>query len=68
MNTIAEQIFEAAKPLSEPLALEALNFIEYLRFRSERDDSRDWLLAQESALKKLWDNDEDEVWNNAKTL
>lgn len=46
MNTIAEQILEAAKPLSEPLALEALNFIEYLRFRSERDDSRDWLLVQ----------------------
>jgi hypothetical protein len=67
-NTIAEQIYEAAKPLPEPLALEALHFIEYLRFRTERDDSGDWLLAQETALKKVWDDDEDEAWNDAPTL
>ncbi|MFY9261539.1 MAG: hypothetical protein WAO71_13645 [Gallionella sp.] len=34
--SIAEQIYEVAKPLPESLALEALHFIEYLN-RSRRD-------------------------------
>ena len=68
MTTLAEQIYEAAKPLPESLAVEALRYIEYLRFRTEREEAQAWLLAQETALKKVWDNDEDEVWNDAKTL
>ena len=68
MNTLSDRIHEAAKPLPEPLAIEALRFIEYLRFRAEQHDSSGWLLAQETALSKVWDNDEDEAWNHAKTL
>ncbi len=68
MTTLAEKIYEAAKPLPEPLAAEALRYIEYLRFRSGREEAQAWLSAQETALKKVWDNDEDEVWNDAKTL
>lgn len=68
MTTLAEQIYEAAKPLPESLAAEALRYIEYLRFRNEREDAQAWLSAQETALNKAWDNDEDEVWNDAKTF
>jgi hypothetical protein len=66
--SIAEKIYEAAKPLPEPLAREALHFIEYLRFRANREGTHDWLLAQESALKKVWDNDDDEIWNHVPVL
>ena len=68
MPTVAERIYEAAKPLPEPLAIEALRFIEYLRFRTGQDDSHEWLVAQETALSKVWDNDEDEAWNDAPTF
>ena len=33
--TIAEQIYEAAKPLPEALAREALHYVEYLRMNSK---------------------------------
>lgn len=68
MSTTAERIYQAAKPLPEPLAVEALRFIEYLRFRAEREDSLDWLSAQETALKKVWNNDEDEVLSDVLPL
>ena len=67
-QTVTDRIYETANLLPEPLAFEALRFIEYLRFRAEREDSREWLSAQETSLNKLWDNDEDEVWNDAQTL
>lgn len=67
-TTLAEKIYEAAKPLPEPLAMEALHFIEFLRFRAERDDRLAWLSAQETSLTKVWENDEDEAWNDAPTL
>ncbi len=62
MSTAAERIYPAAKPLPERLAIEAL------RFRAEQGDTQEWLSAQETALAKVWDNDEDEVWNGASTL
>lgn len=68
MSTVAERIYQAAKPLPEPLAIEALRFVEYLRFRAEQGDAQEWLSAQETALTKVWDNDEDEAWNDAPTL
>jgi len=54
--------------LPEPLAAQVLHYIEYLRFRSEQEEAGAWLSAQETALKKVWDNDEDEVWNDVQTL
>ena len=68
ISTVAERIYQTAKPLPEPLAREALRYIEYLRFRAERGDFLDWLSAQETALNKVWNSEEDEDWNNAPTL
>jgi hypothetical protein len=60
--TLAQRIYEAAKPLPEPLAREVLDFIEYLRAKGEREG---WSLAQQSSLEAVWNNEADEVWNDA---
>jgi hypothetical protein len=60
--SIAEQIYEVAKPLSEPLALEALHFIE------SRAEIADLTRAQEAVMQHVWGNQDDEVWNDVKSL
>ncbi len=67
--SIAEQIYEAAKPLPDPLALEALHFLEYLTHKNaERGETSGLARAQEVVMKHVWDNPDDEVWNDVKTL
>lgn len=60
----AEQIYAQVKALPEPLAREVLEFVTRLRTRGPAAENRDWLLAQQSALAKVWDNDEDQVWDD----
>jgi len=61
--TVAEQVYEQAKLLPQPLAQEALDFVLFLRARVERGEWRDLMDAQSVALTAVWDNNEDEVWN-----
>jgi len=69
LMTIAEQIYEVTKSLPEPLALEALHFIEYLSSKiSDRAEMIDLTRAQETVMKHVWDNPDDEVWNDVKSL
>lgn len=65
--SIAEQIYEVAKPLPESLALEALHFIEYLS-SADRSEIKDLTRAQETVMKHVWDNQDDEVWSDVKSL
>jgi len=60
--TIAELIFEQVKKLPDPAAREVLDFIGYIR---ERGDWRDLMNAQSASLVPVWDNSEDQVWDNA---
>ena len=62
--TVADQVYEQAKLLPEPLAREALDFVLFLRERQERGEWRDLMTAQSDPLASVWDNQEDEVWNN----
>lgn len=62
--TVADQVYEQAKLLPEPLAREALDFVLFLRDRLERGEWRDLMEAQSVALAAVWDNQEDEAWNN----
>lgn len=62
--TLADQLFEQAKLLPEPLAREALDFVLFLRARHERTEWQDLIGAQSSALVETWDNDDDEAWNS----
>jgi hypothetical protein len=67
--SLAEKIYEVAKPLPEPLALEVLHFIEYLSSKSaDRAEITDLTHAQETVMKHVWDNQDDEVWNDVKAL
>lgn len=61
--TIAEQIFQIAGILPEPLAREALDFVRFLQAR-ERGEWNDWQGAQSASLTHVWDNAADEVWND----
>ena len=63
----AEKIYEAVKPLPEPLAQEILHYIEFLRARLERQEELNFLYAQEVSMRHVWDNPEDEVWNHVET-
>ncbi len=67
--SIAEQIYEVAKPLPESLALEALHFIEYLSSKNaDRAEMFDLIRSQEIVMKHVCDNQDDEVLDNVKTL
>ncbi len=61
--TIAEQIARIAGTLPESLAREALDFVRFLQAR-ERGELDDWQKAQTVSLVHVWDNAEDEVWND----
>jgi hypothetical protein len=62
--TVAEQVYEQAKLLPDAMAQEALDFVLFLRARQERKEWRDMMNAQSVALTAVWDNEEDEAWNN----
>lgn len=62
--TVAEQVFEQAKLLPEPLAREVLEFVLLLRARDERTEISDMMIAQSAALASVWDNPVDEAWDD----
>jgi hypothetical protein len=59
---VADTICKKAKDLPEPLAREVLEFIEQI---SEHLDSatEPFKKAQEPVMKQIWDNKEDDIWN-----
>ena len=62
---IADMVYEQVKTLPEPLAREVLDFVGFLRERGNRAEWRDLMKAQTELLAPLWDNPEDQVWDNA---
>jgi hypothetical protein len=62
--TVAEQVYEQAKLLPDPLVREALDFILFLRSRQDRAEWHDLMQAQTLALAGVWDNPADEAWND----
>jgi hypothetical protein len=63
--SIADMVYEQVKTLPEPLAREVLDFVAFLRERGDRREWRDLVAAQAASLAPVWDNAEDEVWDNA---
>jgi hypothetical protein len=63
--TIAELVYEQVKALPEPLAREVLDFVEFLHERRDRKQWRDLMNAQADSLAPIWNNSEDQVWDNA---
>ena len=62
--SIADLIYEQVKGLPDPLAREVLDFAGFLRERQDRAEWRDLAAAQLRTLASVWDNNEDEVWND----
>jgi probable addiction module antidote protein len=65
--TTADQIYEQARLLPDPLAREALDFVLFLRERQERGARRDLTTGQSAAVAVVSDNKEDDVWNEPLT-
>lgn len=63
--TIAELIFEEVRKLPEQAAREVLDFVGYIRERGQSAEWRDLMNAQSASLAPVWENTEDEVWNDA---
>ncbi|MBB3192222.1 DUF2281 domain-containing protein [Halomonas cerina] len=63
MNT-SEKIVENVSRLPESLQEEVLDFTYFLMQKIEKNELKSLSQAQESSMEKLWDNDEDEVWND----
>ncbi len=61
--SLAEQVYQAVKPLPEPVVQEVLDFALFLRQREESFEWQNLKLAQTSAFKD-WDNIEDAAWND----
>jgi len=60
---VADKICEKARDLPEPLARKVLDFIDQI---STRQDFVAEALkkGQEPVMKQIWDNDEDDIWND----
>jgi hypothetical protein len=60
--SVADKICEKARDLPEPFAREVLSFIE--RILAQRDTGiKDVKNAQEPVMKRIWENAEDDIWN-----
>jgi len=62
--SVAELAYEQIKTLPENQAREVLDFIGYLKEKTERAEWQDLMGAQAASLAAVWDNPEDEVWND----
>lgn len=62
---VADLAYEKLRTLPEPQVLEVLNFIGYLKDRSDRAEWTDLMNAQAGAMGDVWDNPEDDVFNDA---
>jgi hypothetical protein len=64
MNT-AEQIYQQVQRLPAPLTQEVLDFIGYLQARHQQQeaDAEPLKNAQAQTMQAIWDNAEDDVWN-----
>ena len=62
----AERIYQEVQRLPEPLAREVLDFVQFLEVRHGLTTEMDENLkqAQQGSMDKVWDNAEDEVWND----
>ena len=66
----AEQIMREIQKLPEPLVQEVLAFIGYIELKHGLKDplAEELKPAQTPAMNHVWDNPEDEVWNDMSCL
>lgn len=62
----AERIYQEVQRMPESLAREVLDFVQFLEVRHGLRTEMDQNLkeAQRVSMNKVWDNAEDEAWND----
>ena len=65
-TNLSERVQYEIRQLPAPLIQEVLDFIGYLAHRHGLDkvDTNPLKAAQELSMRKVWDNPDDEVWND----
>ncbi len=64
MQSIAETIYEQVQVLPDYAAREVLDFVAFLQSRLDRQQDVDLANAQAESMRSVWDNQDDEVWND----
>ena len=64
---ITEDIINEIRQLPEPLQREVLNFAQFLKQRAARPDLDNFMHAQHASMESIWNNEEDEAWDNVST-
>lgn len=64
--TTTEKIIQEVQRLPESLAREVLDFIGYIELKHGLKDelAEELKQAQQPAMRHVWDNPEDEAWND----
>ena len=63
---LSDEIIREVQALPDELAHEVLDYIGYIETKYDLKSARDRNLqkAQEAAMDRVWDNRDDEVWND----
>ena len=65
--SLAELAYQELQRLPQPMVQEVIDFIGFLEQKHGIDDAG-LMMAQSDSLSKIWDNSEDETWNDFKPL
>jgi hypothetical protein len=65
--SLAEIAYQELQRLPPSIVLEVIDFIGYLERKHGIDDAR-LMLAQSESLSNIWENSEDDVWNDYKAV
>ena len=65
--SLAEVAYKELQRLPQPIVQEVIDFIGYLEQKHGIDDAS-LILAQSDPLSRVWDNSEDDVWDDFKPL
>lgn len=60
---IAKTIYDKVSGMPEPLAQEALDFINFISLKHPSADD-DLMLVQTHSMNNVWNNSSDDIWNN----
>jgi len=64
---ITEDIINEIRQLPEPLQREVLNFAHFLKQRAAKPELDNLMHAQHASMESIWNNKEDEAWDNVPT-
>ncbi len=65
--SITEDVINEVKQLPEPLQREVLNYAHFLKYKIARAEQDSLVHAQTTSMEHIWNNEEDEAWNDVPT-